>query len=156
MGFPDSPISSLEVYNVKHIYFICSASMEESILSGCQKLYNYSSPRLLHKNHSIKLPTSEHCHCTNGLQNSLPLFSKTNHQFSMCIPIVKTSIIPYNIWQKNHPVFCLLLILYSFIIVLTSDESDWFSKALRSKTTLREGRNHGQACQIRTGSYGIG
>lgn len=43
-----------------------------------------------------------------------------------------------------------------FIIITTTDESNCFSKALKSKTTLREGLKRGQACQTRTGLNGFG
>lgn len=43
-----------------------------------------------------------------------------------------------------------------FVIVTTKDESNCFSKALKSKTTLREGLKRGQACQTRTGLNGFG
>lgn len=42
------------------------------------------------------------------------------------------------------------------LVTAANDERNCLSKALKSKTTLREGLKRGQACQTRTGLDGFG
>lgn len=143
----------LIILYIKHKRVVVRKTRENSSVAPREnkKLFQRAKPtnlknatHQLHPGGSNRLFTLTHL--CNELQNSNS--SPTIRHFLQKLRSPCTHTDPFNI-QWSHS-------LQADFIITAADESNCFSKALKSKTTLREDLKRGRACQTRTGLNGFG